>query len=143
MRVSTWKSCAGFALVIFLCLGGCGPGGGGVAEPVIPAGNEVVSGKVVAGKSGGRFIDATYSDPKTFNYLLASEVSSSDHLSLVFSTLVFRNPETLEFEPALAESWKAAADGKSWTLHLRKGVKWSDGAPFTAERRRFYIWPDL
>ncbi|HEY0329648.1 MAG TPA: ABC transporter substrate-binding protein [Rhodopseudomonas sp.] len=34
--------------------------------------------------------------------------------------------------PALAESWETSADGLSFTLHLRKGVLWHDGQPFTS-----------
>lgn len=34
--------------------------------------------------------------------------------------------------PALAESWETSADGLSFTLHLRKGVLWHDGKPFTS-----------
>ena len=35
--------------------------------------------------------------------------------------------------PMLAESWKPNADGTVWTFSLRKGVKWHDGSPFTAD----------
>lgn len=35
--------------------------------------------------------------------------------------------------PALAESWDVAADASKWTLHLRKGVTWHDGSPFTSQ----------
>lgn len=35
--------------------------------------------------------------------------------------------------PALAESWEPAPDNLSWVFHLRHGVKWQDGTPFTAE----------
>ncbi len=34
--------------------------------------------------------------------------------------------------PGLAESWRAI-DDKTWELKLRKGVKWHDGSPFTAD----------
>ena len=36
-------------------------------------------------------------------------------------------------EPALAESWEVAPDGLSWEFHLRSGVTFHDGTPFTAE----------
>ena len=36
-------------------------------------------------------------------------------------------------KPALAESWEIAPDGLSWVFHLRDGVTWHDGTPFTAE----------
>ncbi len=35
--------------------------------------------------------------------------------------------------PGVAKSWEASPDGKVWTFHLRKGMKWSDGMPFTAD----------
>lgn len=42
----------------------------------------------------------------------------------------------------LAESWEIAADGLSITFHLRQGIRWSDGEPFTAEDVMF-TWRDL
>jgi peptide/nickel transport system substrate-binding protein len=41
-------------------------------------------------------------------------------------------------EPGLAESWEFNEDGTILTLHLRKGVKWSDGRPYTSESFAFY-----
>ena len=87
----------------------------------------------VTGKPGGRFTDATIADPKTFNPLLASETSSTDILANIFDGLVARNPETLKFEANLADSWTESPDHLTWTFKLRKGVKWSDGEPFTAD----------
>ena len=37
-----------------------------------------------------------------------------------------------KIEPSLAETWDVAPDGKSYTFHLRKGVKFSDGTDFNA-----------
>jgi peptide/nickel transport system substrate-binding protein len=36
-------------------------------------------------------------------------------------------------KPYLAEKWEVSDDLKSWTFHLRKDVKWSNGDPFTAD----------
>ena len=38
----------------------------------------------------------------------------------------------------VAASWELSDDGKTFTLFLRKGMKWSDGAPFTADD--FVFW---
>ncbi len=34
---------------------------------------------------------------------------------------------------AIAESWETSDDGLTWTFHLRKDAKWSNGAPVTAK----------
>lgn len=39
----------------------------------------------------------------------------------------------LEPQPQLAESWDVDDDGLTFTFHLREGVTWHDGEPFTAE----------
>lgn len=87
----------------------------------------------VTGKYGGRFTDASVTDPKSFNPILANETTSTDLLALVFDGLVSRNPETLQIEPNLADSWEESPDHLKWTFKLRKGVRWSDGQPFTAD----------
>ncbi len=40
--------------------------------------------------------------------------------------------------PSLAKDWKISDDGKTITLYLRKGAKWSDGTPLTADA--FVFW---
>ena len=82
---------------------------------------------------GGRLVFATFSDPKTFNPITAAETSSRDITRILFDGLVLKDRVTEEVSPGLAESWKVEADQKTWTFHLRKGVRWSDGHPFTAD----------
>jgi peptide/nickel transport system substrate-binding protein len=41
--------------------------------------------------------------------------------------------------PNFAESWEISPDGREYTFTLRKGVKWSDGEPFTTDDIMFYI----
>ncbi len=53
-------------------------------------------------------------------------------LENVFDTLV-EPDENLEMRPALAESWDVSPDQRTWTFHLRKGVTFHDGSPFTAD----------
>ncbi|HLH77837.1 MAG TPA: ABC transporter substrate-binding protein [Candidatus Binataceae bacterium] len=72
------------------------------------------------------------SDPRTFNPLLVTDAGSGAALGNLFEGLVRINPETTLPEPNLAQSWEIARDGKSIVFHLRHGVKWQDGAPFTA-----------
>lgn len=55
----------------------------------------------------------------------------------VSETLTQINPHTFEPEPLLATSWESSEDSRVWTFHLRDGVKWHDGEPFTAEDVKF------
>jgi peptide/nickel transport system substrate-binding protein len=55
----------------------------------------------------------------------------------VFDTLI-TSGDQLQLEPGLAESWKAI-DDTTWEFKLRKGVKFHDGAEFTAEDVKFSI----
>jgi peptide/nickel transport system substrate-binding protein len=53
-------------------------------------------------------------------------------LRQVYDTLVYRNPETGDFTPGLAESWTISPDGLIYTFNLRRGVIFHDGTPFNA-----------
>lgn len=44
--------------------------------------------------------------------------------------------------PYLAKKWEFSKDGKTLTIYLRKGMRWSDGAPLTTEDVKFY-WNDV
>ncbi len=85
------------------------------------------------GVRGGRCVIAEFSDPKTFNPMTAGETSSTDICYRMFSGLVTVISPTEAIEPGLAESWSVEPDGRTWTFHLRKGLRWSDGHPLTAD----------
>jgi peptide/nickel transport system substrate-binding protein len=44
----------------------------------------------------------------------------------------------LNMQPRLAESWETNDDASEWTFHLREGMKWSDGTPFTTEAVQYW-----
>ncbi|MFK7944963.1 MAG: ABC transporter substrate-binding protein [Paracoccaceae bacterium] len=50
--------------------------------------------------------------------------------------------EKYELVPDILKSYKVSDDGRSVTLVLRKGHRWSDGAPFTTEDLRYW-WEDV
>ncbi|MEO1103228.1 MAG: ABC transporter substrate-binding protein [Pseudomonadota bacterium] len=50
----------------------------------------------------------------------------------LFDMLIYRNPETFEYEPLLATEW-SQIDDLTWEFKLREGVTFHDGSPFTAE----------
>lgn len=85
------------------------------------------------GKFGGLHVQAQITDPRTFNYGVARETSSTEILAPVFDGLVEQNYITGEIEPALAESWTVSPDGKTWVFTLRQGVQWHDGKPLTVD----------
>ena len=82
--------------------------------------------------AGGELTFALPFDPKTLEPNMATDDSSEVVQYLTAGVLIRVNRKTQELQPELAESWKTSADGKSITLHLREGVQFSDGTPFTA-----------
>jgi peptide/nickel transport system substrate-binding protein len=70
------------------------------------------------------------------NPILSTDTASSAVEGTIFTGMVKVN-EKLEMVPDLAERWDVSKDGKIWTFHLRKDVKWHDGVPFTAEDVKF------
>jgi peptide/nickel transport system substrate-binding protein len=46
------------------------------------------------------------------------------------------------YEPGLVESYEWSADGQTFTMHLRQGLKWSDGEPYTSADWQYW-WEDF
>jgi peptide/nickel transport system substrate-binding protein len=53
--------------------------------------------------------------------------------------LVKASPDGRELWPNLATAWEVSPDATTYTLHLRRGVRWSDGEPFTSADVRFWF----
>ncbi|MFH1759955.1 MAG: ABC transporter substrate-binding protein [bacterium] len=85
------------------------------------------------GKSGGNLITATWGEPRTWNIIVSNETSSLMILDFIFQGLARLNGATGKPEPCLAESCTHSDDYLTWTYHIRKGVIWSDGVPFTSD----------
>lgn len=84
------------------------------------------------GHSGGSLVVALRSEPKTLNPVLAVDTSSRDVIRCLTADLIHINRESEKTEPALAKSWSVSTDHRQYTLHLRRGLQFSDGQPFTA-----------
>ena len=71
-------------------------------------------------------------EPATWNRLLASDYPTHVVTDQLHAPLIRLNQETQEMEPALAHAWEFSQDGRALTFHLREGVRFSDGEPFSA-----------
>ena len=91
-------------------------------------------GNAAAAKAtrGGQLVASIRAVPRSFNRLVAREQTAELLSLLTQGRLVRINRATFELEPWLAEKWEASPDGRTYTLHLRPGVTWSDGEPFTS-----------
>lgn len=97
------------------------------------ASQEYASEKGTLGRAGGNLVVALRTEPKTLNPVFSVDATSREVISALNADLVHINHQTQRTEPALAKSWTISPDGKRYVLHLRKGIKFSDGAPFTAD----------
>jgi peptide/nickel transport system substrate-binding protein len=62
----------------------------------------------------------------------------NNYVRVVYDALFRFSPDGAKIEPKIAESAEPSADFKTWTIKLRKGSKWSDGQPFTADDILFW-----
>ncbi|MEW6585789.1 MAG: ABC transporter substrate-binding protein, partial [Nitrospirota bacterium] len=81
---------------------------------------------------GDALIVGTIGEPSILIPMLAGDSASHDVAGLIFNGLVKYDTD-LSVIGDLAESWDISPDGLVITFRLRKGVKWFDGAEFTAE----------
>src|SRR6478736_123164 len=58
---------------------------------------------------------------------------ANNYVRVVYDGLFRFTPDGAEIEPKIAAGAKSSADYKVWTILLRRGSRWSDGAPFTAD----------
>jgi len=72
------------------------------------------------------------SEPRTFNPHAGRDFASTLVIGLTQARLVRINRATQQLEPWLAESYTCSPDSLSCTIALRRGVTFSDGAPFTS-----------
>jgi len=73
----------------------------------------------------------TTQDMDSMNPYATLLVVGYEAFQLNYNLLVDFGPD-LQPVPGFADTWERAADGKSWTFHIRDGMKWSDGTPATS-----------
>jgi peptide/nickel transport system substrate-binding protein len=89
--------------------------------------------EAVSGHYGGRIVVGQRSEPKTLNPVIATDAVSREVFERLNADLIVINRATQKTEPGLAKSWKMSPDGRTFTLNLRKGIRFSDGHPFDAD----------
>ncbi len=63
---------------------------------------------------------------------MSGNVNERQVAAQIFETLVYMD-QSQQIYPGLAREWSRSDDAKTWTFKLVSGVKWHDGAPFTAQ----------
>lgn len=82
--------------------------------------------------TGDILVEGSIGDASNLIPVLATDNASHSISGLIFNGLV-KYDRDLNVVGDLAESWDISKDGLVITFHLRKGVRWHDGQPFTAE----------
>jgi peptide/nickel transport system substrate-binding protein len=95
-------------------------------EERLPA-NPLVYDVDEVGKYGGTLYNASMGTGQFFDLWHTREIY-----------MLHSNNEASEVFPELAEAYEFSEDKKELTFHIRKGVKWSDGAPFTVDDIMFW-----
>ncbi len=98
-------------------------------EERIPEEPLIIRPREEIGQYGGRIrVVSPELDEAVIESVIVRGIATLLALSLDGTTVV----------PNIAKGWEESEDGKTLTLYLRKGVKWSDGAPFTADDIMFW-----
>jgi peptide/nickel transport system substrate-binding protein len=97
------------------------------------ASEEILTTASETGTYGGRLTVSLRSEPKTLNPVTSLDISSREVISQMTADLIHIDRDSQQIVPALAKSWTVSHDGLRYTLQLRDGIRFSDGAPFDAD----------
>ncbi|OHX54787.1 ABC transporter substrate-binding protein [Planococcus faecalis] len=106
------------------------------SESTIPEDAEGGEGSTSSEAVEQEVIYASTTDAVGLSPTLTNDSVSSSVMSQVYENLFERNPETMELEPKLAESYENT-DELTWVIKLKEGIKFQDGTPFNAEAVKY------
>ena len=86
-----------------------------------------------AGARDGILHVGNSAEPRNLDPATAVSVTEANLLGSLFEGLTTYAPDCRRVLPGAAESWDVSPDGRTYTFHLRPGLKWSDGAPLTSD----------
>src|SRR6202049_432680 len=97
----------------------------------------LLAAPALAQKPGGVLRIYHRDSPASMSVIEEATLSTSMPMMAVFNNLVIYDQHIAQnsiatIRPDLADSWSWSADGKDLTFKLHPGVKWHDGAAFTA-----------
>ena len=84
-------------------------------------------------KRGGTIRVSTISDYRTFNPFVTAEAGNIPDIISGLHGFVTRDPATGEYIPDMATEWTFSPNKLQITFKIRRGMKWSDGQPITAD----------
>jgi len=104
------------------------------------SGNKYVSDDDILdkGPEKGGTLNLFTTKPDTLNPLLTSNSYTADFLGFVYESLT-RLDQSQKAVPMLSDRWSVSDDGLIWEFHIRNGILWHDGEPFTAYDAEFTI----
>ena len=76
--------------------------------------------------------------PDSLNPILTKNTYTADFLSFIYEGLT-RLDADQKAVAMLSDTWSVSPDGLIWTFHIRNGINWHDGEPFTAYDVEFTI----
>src|SRR5262245_31569975 len=93
----------------------------------------VITHPSLAATRGGKLVYARYADSLFLDPVLNDANVDIWILTNLYDTLFEPTGDGKDIEPGLATEWSVSDDGLTYTIKLRQGTKFSDGAPITAE----------
>lgn len=97
---------------------------------------DAVKRRADSSKFGDSLIEGSIGEPSNLIPILATDSASHSVAALIYNGLL-KYDKNLNLVGDLAYKWEISADKKVITFHLRKGIKWHDGAVFTAKDVKF------
>lgn len=86
-----------------------------------------------ATEPGGTIVTSIRGEPRSFNRYVTRDLTTEVITLLLHAPLVRVDRVSQTLEPELAERWTLLPDGVTYRIDLRRGVRFSDGAPFSSE----------
>lgn len=141
---STRRSVAivlGFGLLV--ALSGCASSSEQTASSASTTGSSTAAGpstavesdKCTPDKAGGSITMGTYSQPSGLDPVgqPGGAVTGGTEITALYDTLMNWNPDTLTYDPQVAQSLEPDAQHLVWTMKLKEGIKFGNGDPLTAD----------